>query len=188
MFPSQFIKVWADRGLQMSHSVKPPIQTKIWSIPIRDAGIRNDESMMFEKYFLQMNSLINDPSLPLQSEEQEYFRIISKVKKPLNIWLQRIQEFRQTQWQHHYHDGTNSVRYLLNVRQQFGDDGVGYFVHSVQSRDDGGGVEGEDDSELGAASRVSRVRLKNTRTGFSLKLLHFQLLHKWKQHRRPSAG
>lgn len=41
--------------------------------------------MMFEKYFLQMNSLINDPSLQLQSEEQEYFRIISKVKKPLNI-------------------------------------------------------------------------------------------------------
>lgn len=74
--------------------------------------------------------------------------------------------------------GGNSVRYLLNVRQQFGDDGVGHSVHSVQSWDDGRGVEGEDHSELGAASRVARVRLKNTRRGFSLKLLHFQLLHK----------
>lgn len=51
--------------------------------------------------------------------------------------------------------GGNSARYLLNVRQQFGDDGVGHVVHSVQSRDDGGGVEGEDHSELRAASRVS---------------------------------
>lgn len=44
------------------------------------------------------------------------------------------------------------ISYLLNVRQQFGDDAVGHFVHSVQSGDDGGGVEGEDDSELGATS------------------------------------
>lgn len=52
------------------------------------------------------------------------------------------------------------LRYLLNERQQFGNDGVGHFVHSVQSRDDGGGVEGEDHSELGATSRLTRVRLK----------------------------
>lgn len=47
------------------------------------------------------------------------------------------------------------VSYLLNVWKQFGDDGVRHFVHCVQSRDDGGGVEGEDHSELGATARAS---------------------------------
>lgn len=54
-------------------------------------------------------------------------------------------------------------RYPLNIWQQLGDDGVRHFVHGVQSGDDGRCVEGEDDSELGAASRVSRVRLQTRR-------------------------
>ena len=48
--------------------------------------------------------------------------------------------------------GIYLLRYLLNIWQQFGDDGVGHFVHSVQSRNDGRRVEGKHDSELRATS------------------------------------
>lgn len=54
--------------------------------------------------------------------------------------------------------------YLLNVWQQFGDDGVRNSVHSVQGGDYGGGVKGEDNSELGATPSVSRIRLKKEGT------------------------
>lgn len=57
----------------------------------------------------------------------------------------------------------NGARYRLHVWQQLGDDGVGHSVHGVQGGDDGGGVKREDDSELGATSRTSGIRLQRRR-------------------------
>lgn len=54
-------------------------------------------------------------------------------------------------------------RYHLDIWQQFGDDGVGHFVHGVQSGDDGGGVKGENHSELGATLRMFRISLERRR-------------------------
>lgn len=42
------------------------------------------------------------------------------------------------------------LRYLLNIRQELGDEALGNFVHGIDSWDDGRSVEREDDPELGA--------------------------------------
>lgn len=54
--------------------------------------------------------------------------------------------------------------YLLNVWQQFGDDTVRHSVHCAQSSDNGGGVEGKDNSELRATSCLRGKCLQGQRT------------------------
>lgn len=53
-----------------------------------------------------------------------------------------------------------SSHYPLDVRQQFRDDTVRHSAHCVQSSDDGGGVEGEDYSELRETSCLLGIRLQ----------------------------